>query len=154
MPKAMNPIGRVTHLDQCWSIFAPFPLTEDGWIAVKGILEDGTEVNLWKPNEDLTLEKPVNLSASFPTDRWRKYIMNICMVRYSAHRGYFVDWLRRRWETCGAMQASSPLKTVEFLFYQENTPPPGEPVPEPVNMTLWRWTSPTANEAVASTKSQ
>ena len=140
MPMSCNPIFRATYLDQRWDMFSPFPLTDDGWYVMRGTLRDGSVVNLWEPGKTVDSAKPKLVSAGYPTERWRKYLMTICSRDKIEHRRHFANWLRHRWNTEHAGDKySNQLKTVEIVYHCEMTPPPGEPVPAAQPIALWTW---------------
>ncbi|MEO8493670.1 MAG: HTTM domain-containing protein [Planctomycetota bacterium] len=140
LPRSWNAPARILGLDQNWSMFAPLPRTEDGWLVMEGTLRDGSTVNLWEFDEPLPWAKPPLVSATYHTQRWRKYLDNLTTDSYAAHRMYFCEWLARRWNE----QQAEGLKTrevhkVELSHRIELTPPPGEPMPDPETRVLWTW---------------
>lgn len=140
LPRSWNGVGRALGLDQNWSMFAPKPRTEDGWLVMKGTLHDGTEVNLWRFDEPLPWDKPQLVSDQFASQRWRKYLDNLTIDHYALQRRYFCDWLARRWnQERGGKEADRQVHTVELVHRLEITPPPGEPLPEIETEVLWTW---------------
>ena len=138
MPDRMNSLACVLGLEKGWSMFAPVPPREDGWPIFKGILRDGTEVNLWQPDEPIPWNKPRVVSALYRNQRWRRYLENLMMDRYTLYRPYFADWLHTRWNRTRARGNSArEVVTVEILRQLETTPPPGEPFPIPETIVLW-----------------
>jgi hypothetical protein len=140
LSRVWNGPARVLGLDQNWSMFAPLPRTEDGWLVMEGTLHDGSVVNLWRFDEPLPWAKPPLVSATYRTQRWRKYLDNLTTEDHAVHRMYFCAWLARRWNE----QHADGLKTrevhkVELSHRIEITPPPGEPIPEPETRVLWTW---------------
>ncbi len=140
MPRSWNAPARVLGLDQNWSMFAPLPRTEDGWLVMEGTLKDGSIVNLWEFDEPLPWDKPEVVSATYKTQRWRKYLDNLTTEPYGPNRMYFCDWLARRWDNEQASGNSSrEVDKVELSHRIELTPPPGNPMPEPETRVLWTW---------------
>merc|ERR1711964_376166 len=118
--------------DQNWSMFAPIPRTEDGWLVMRGTLRDGSEVNLWQPNQPLPWNKPPLVSAVYLSQRWRKYLDNLTIDAHGPHRMYFGDWLQTRWNQEHASgDRQREVIEVELIHRIELTPPPGQPIPEP-----------------------
>jgi predicted DCC family thiol-disulfide oxidoreductase YuxK len=128
-------VANIFQLYQRWDMFAPQPMTDDGWYVVPGELSDGTEVNVWKPGEKLDWEKPELVSNTFPHFRWRKYLTNISFNNYSSHRLHFSRYLCRRWSADHPDE--KPLKTFKIFYMRETTPPPGIPLPDPEKVLLW-----------------
>ena len=71
-------------------------IAEDGWLVMRGVLRNGEEVNLWDFDEPLPLDKPPVVSATYKTQRWRKYLDNLTTEPFGLHRIYFVNWLHKR----------------------------------------------------------
>ncbi len=140
LPVTWNAPARILGLDQNWSMFAPLPRTEDGWLVMRGTLHDETEVNLWEFDQPLPWEKPSLVSATYHTQRWRKYLDNLTTEMFAPHRMYLCDWLARRWNTQRAAgQEARKVHKVELIHRIELTPPPGHPIPEPETRVLWTW---------------
>jgi hypothetical protein len=137
MPHRYNGLACALGMVQNWSLFAPFPKREDTWLVMKGTLQDGSEVNLWEPGGPFPWTKPALLSATFPSSRWQVYLSGIPSDRFAFHRQSFANWLKRRWDR-GHSQGR-PEKTVakvEIISLLEETPPPGEPIPEPESVEV------------------
>lgn len=140
LPRSWNLPARILGLDQNWSMFAPLPRTEDGWLVMEGTLRDGSIVNLWQFDEPLPWSKPPLVSATYRTQRWRKYLDNLTTEGYAAHRMYFCEWLARRWNEQHAQERRMrEVHKVELSHRIELTPPPGQPIPEPETRVLWTW---------------
>jgi hypothetical protein len=118
-------------------MFAPYPLKDSGWYAIVGILEDGTQVDLLRggpsrldvrrpPGQKVTHE-PELISATFPRERWRKYLINIWPhpknpgSQTGALRRHYADYLKRHWnETHGGVKE---MKEVEIYFVWRRVEP-------------------------------
>jgi len=138
LPRQMNGIARALGLDQNWAMFSPIPRTEDGWLIMLGTLEDGTEVNLWQPGHPIPWDKPQLVSATYLTQRWRKYLDNLTTDQYVGYRDYFCEWLTARWNEEHAVDdPTQRVAKVELLHRIELTPPPGRPIPEPETKQLY-----------------
>lgn len=140
MPRTWNAPARIFGLDQNWSMFAPLPRTEDGWLVMEGTLRDGSTVNLWQFDEPLPWSKPALVSATYRTQRWRKYLDNLTTEPFAVHRMYFCEWLGRRWnEEQARGNRDREVHRVELSHQIELTPPPGQPIPDPETRVLWTW---------------
>jgi len=138
LPQESNVIGRVSGLHQRWDMFAPYPLTHDGWYEMKGTLRDGTEANLWEPGTALPVEKPKLVSATYHNQRWRKYLLNLWSEQHREQHRYLAGWLKRRWDQeIAAGEESRMVAAVQIVFHLEQTPEPHEAVPEPEPVTVW-----------------
>jgi hypothetical protein len=124
------------QLNQQWNMFAPSPLTDDGYFVIDGELESGRLVNPLTQGA-VDFSKPNNFAKTYPNTIWRKYLLTLYMVDGIAHRLHFARFLCRRWnsENQGAMS----LKRFKIYYMRIQNPPPGESRPvdaEPV--MIWR----------------
>lgn len=128
VPYPLKRLPLYARLDQKWNMFAPYPLKIDGWYIVLGTKLDGFKVDLmrnaFQGSEKISFEKPDSVSSLYPSQRWRKYMMNLRRKKYKRHRGLFLRHLCRKWN----YQASGmdQLKEIELIFMKERTPPPGQ----------------------------
>ncbi len=140
MSRDWNAPARILGLDQNWSMFAPLPRTEDGWLVMEGTLHDGSTVNLWEFDKPLPWSKPPLVSAAYHTQRWRKYLDNLTTDQHAMHRMYFCEWLAWRWnDENAAGDKTREVHRVELSHRIELTPPPGEPIPDIETRILWTW---------------
>lgn len=124
------------RLDQKWNMFAPYPLKEDGWYVIPGTLRNGDRVSLFQEphREPPEWDKPDDVSATYANQRWRKYMMNIWLKKYSDQRLYYGRYLCRRWNT--RHSGDELLESFEIYFMEEVSQPDHE-VPEPRKAHLW-----------------
>lgn len=133
-PQRWNWFGYVLRLDQYWNMFAPYPLTDDGWYVIPGQLKNGREVDLFRGGSEVSWQKPVSVSSDYSSQRWRKYMMNIWKKRYSEHRLYYGRYLCRLWNS--AHRGGEQLQTFQIYFMREDTPLPGQ-TGEVQQVKLW-----------------
>lgn len=119
LPESMETVVALTRFDQYWSLFAPYPLTDDGWYIVPGTLASGRRVDLFDGGTDISFEKPARVSQDYPTQRWRKYMMNIWMRKYASVRSGYMAWHCREWNK--THEGDERLTTVELIFMLERT---------------------------------
>jgi hypothetical protein len=139
-PAWLHNLVAAIRMEQQWLLFAPRPGRNDGWCVMRGVLVDGTEVNLWQPGQPLPWLKPKSMSSLFPNHRWRKLIVNLCWESDNEELSCFSDWLCWRWNnfyTDGA--AEKMVQTVEIIYQRERTPLPGRPRTPVVSVPLWHW---------------
>jgi hypothetical protein len=137
MPHRFNGLACALGLAQNWSMFAPIPRMDDGWLVMKGTCRDGTAVNLWAPDQPLSWDKPQLVSEMFPSSRWRSYLQAVTLEQFAFHRQHFAHWLKRRWDREQAAGAPERMiAKVEIIWQMEATPPPGEPIPKPEPVEL------------------
>jgi hypothetical protein len=113
----------LTRTDQYWNMFAPNPLSVDGWVVAPGLLENGTRVDAFQ-NGRLTFDRPPDVSATFPNARWRKYLSRLW--RYdTVHRDYFAAYLCDRWNR----NHDTRLENVTAVYMTQQTRIDGSPEP-------------------------
>jgi hypothetical protein len=115
-------------------MFSPYPMTDDGWYVIEGKLRNNQVVNVWRPELSVSYEKPSSVSSMYPTQRWRKYMMNLWSVENAPHRLYFGRYLCRSWNSSHA--EDEQLMTFNIYYMREDTLPDGsEKTPERV--AIW-----------------
>lgn len=125
MPMEARIAAVYPRLDQRWNMFAPYPLKDDGWYVIPGKLKDGTKVDLFKNGATpIKWSKPADVSDGYPSQRWRKYMMNLWMAKFSEQRLYYGRWHCRDWNSTHS--GPKTLMTFKIYFMKELTPPPGE----------------------------
>ena len=82
--KYVEPLINSLNLRQRWNMFSPHPAKQDGWVLVIGVKGDGTMVDLDRNNERVSWERPVDISATYRDQRWRKY-MEYVSTRWDPH---------------------------------------------------------------------
>ena len=134
MSQPWRTIAVYFRLDQKWNMFAPYPLKEDGWYVIPGTLRDGTRVDLFQDNSPPRWEKPDDVSATYQSQRWRKYMMNLWLAKYSEQRLYYGKYLCRKWNQ--NHRGEKQLMTFKIYFQMEKSLP-NYKVPEPERRHLW-----------------
>lgn len=134
VPSLVRWVGPLLRIDQCWDMFAPFPLKDDGWYVIPGMLRDKTEVDLFRDGKSpVSWEKPDWRSYEYKNQRWQKYMMNLWKRTNSSSRLYYGKHLCRSWNADHT--GGETLKTLRIYFMREDTLPDGEAPPEKV--LLW-----------------
>ncbi|MFM2060715.1 MAG: hypothetical protein RLZZ507_385 [Cyanobacteriota bacterium] len=119
-------MGRITRLDQSWSIFAPGPPRDDGWHVIPGNLENGNEVDIFRDGNAVNWDKP-SLSVRseiYRNMQWRTYFINLNRAIGKKLYPFYGKYLCRAWNT--QHQGSEKLKKLDVYFMDERTVPPGE----------------------------
>ena len=115
------------------------PLMNDGWYLMKGELVDGSIVNLWEPGEPLPETKPASVLHAYRNERWRRYLMSLLEPTYTPTLRDCADWLKRRWnEQYSGGKPERKVKSVEIIYYLEETVPPDRIAPDVTPMILWQ----------------
>jgi predicted DCC family thiol-disulfide oxidoreductase YuxK len=109
-------IGLTLAVDQKWNMFAPNPLTYDGWYVVNGRLQDGEQVNVIHPNQRVSFVPPASIADEYPNERWRKYLMNLSLPDNTQYRLYYGRYLCRTWNDGRALQDAHALISFDIYF--------------------------------------
>jgi predicted DCC family thiol-disulfide oxidoreductase YuxK len=132
MPDRYRWIGVATRTDQVWDMSAPFPLRDDGWYVVDGVLHNGRHVDVFRNGAPVSFTKPSSLqiAAQYRDERWRKYLMNLYLIENSDYRLYYGRYLCRKWNERRTVDAPEFLETFEIFFMMRTnvlwTEPPRE----------------------------
>lgn len=132
MPERYRWLAMATRTDQRWDMFAPYPLRDDGWYVIPGVLRNGTQVDIFRGGAPVSFEKPSAsaVSAQYKDERWRKYLMNLYLAANSGYRVHYGRYLCRRWNEGRAAGDPGQLETFEIYFMMRTNGPPAQP-PKP-----------------------
>ncbi|MGH7139127.1 MAG: hypothetical protein ACREHD_25550 [Pirellulales bacterium] len=120
LPRQWKAPAYVLGLEQTWRMFAPYPLAEDGWYEMRGVLADGSRVNLWDDRQPLPRLKPQRVADTYRNRRWRKYLIEL-RVHWAAFSPEFAQWLRNRWNLRQGNAADRWVKHVDVVYHIEQT---------------------------------
>ena len=127
-------IGYITYMDQTFNMFAPRPLTEDGWYIVPGVLRDGTKLDVLT-EQGVLYQKPKWVAYTYKNQRWQKYMMNLWSRDNSEYRLGYGQYLCRDWN--GTHPYEKELLDFDIIFMLEKTPPPGKTQKPVEPVTIW-----------------
>lgn len=118
------------RLDQYWSMFAPKPMTVDGWLLVDGKLRDGTAYDPWVKSEKVAWLRPSNIYEHFRSSSpWRKYISNVFINgKGDEYSRAFGKYLCREYNRLQEPRPVSEKQLISFeiSYLTEITPAPGQ----------------------------
>ncbi len=132
MPDRFRWIGVATRTDQRWDMFAPFPLRDDGWYVIEGVLQNGSHVDVFRDGVPVSFAKPSSsaIAGQYKDERWRKYLMNLYLAVNSDYRLYYGRYLCRRWNEGRVENDPAWLETFDIDFMMRTnvlwTQPPNE----------------------------
>lgn len=127
-PSALKPIVKALEIDQHWNMFAPGPMTGDGWYVITGRLGNGKRVDVYREKMQApTFDKPPLVSAMYASQRVRKYMMNIWKKKNQKFRVYYGKYLCRKWNK--SRQGKKRLKNFQIHYMLEKTLPKGRTKP-------------------------
>lgn len=134
-PSELTPLMFTLRLDQQWDMFAPYPMLDDGWFVIPGVLSSGTAVDLFRPGQPLSYEKPRNISAEYRDQYWRKYMGRLWEARYADYRLPYGQYLCRQWNA--KHDGDEMLRSFEMIYIREVTQRDGtEAAPEAIS--IWK----------------
>jgi len=136
MPDSLKDVALLTRLEQKWDMFAPTPLLDDGWYVMRGRLADGTVVDALnaRPGEP-SFDKPADVAGMYPSQLWRKYMVNLAGQGYSPLRPWFARWACQQWNL--QAEPGQELRGLDIYYVIERTQPPGQP-PYVHSEVLWQ----------------
>lgn len=134
-PMSLNPFGYALRIDQCWALFAPKPLTEDGWLVLEATLRDGSKVDLIRSGRPVSYEKPARISAEYRDCKWQKLEMNLYLAQFQKVREPFGQHLAAQWNSTQPPNRQVVSWTLNYM--RELTLPLGFAV-TPQKVELWR----------------
>lgn len=133
--KKWNGVATFFHLHQYWSMFAPKPLGYTGWVILSAVQSNNnieTKIDLWQKGKPLTMEKPYRYDMTFPVFRLRKMFGNLLSKRNNKYSQHYLAYLCDKWNK----KPGYNIKSIEFIFMKQITPPPGQPLPEPEKIII------------------
>ena len=96
VPDSVNQHPQNEAPDQRWNMFAPEPLSVDGWLVAPGELESGERVDAFY-RSSFTWERPADLADTYPSARWRKFVANAWRGDGDTLERGFAGYLCGRW---------------------------------------------------------
>jgi predicted DCC family thiol-disulfide oxidoreductase YuxK len=137
VPPRLRTLGLLIRVDQAWDMFSPWPQKDDGWYVIEGNLRDGRPVDLWNRKiGPVNWDKPANIAAMYPNERWRKYFMNLYIISNSDYRLYYGRYLCRQWNDQPDRLYQDQLLTFDIYFMMKTNRDPGLP-PVMSKQLLW-----------------
>lgn len=108
-----SPDLRLLRLDQQWNMFAPRPVSDDGYYVVAAETTEGAWVNAWiVGGAEVEWDKPARVASQYPNARWRKLMMNLCQNEHQAWRRSLMEYLFSR---------QSKVRALRLYFVLEKT---------------------------------
>ena len=132
-PHSLNFPGFTLRIDQYWIMFAPSPVSEDGWFVVPGQLADGRIVDVFRDGAPVSWDRPESVANSYINRRWRRYLWTVTRSDSAAYRKYFAGYLCREWDR----RHAEVLESLDIILMYENSLP-DLTVSPPQKMVLWQ----------------
>ncbi len=103
-PEKLLWIGNLAGINYPWIKFSTTSLlnekkqTKDKWFVLRGVLKDGTEINLLREGEKLSWNKPSKENDIYKNVRWKQAIFNIFTEQYyKVCQPYYAYHLCMKW---------------------------------------------------------
>jgi len=117
-----------------WYMFAPNPMTTDGWWVINGLTENGMNIDPLT-RQAPTWQKPEDLLHRWGVF-WQMYLVKLTQGEYHQYRTYLGNYLTLRHRRNSAR--GQGLTRFDFYYVAEPTLPPGSPKPFPATpQYLW-----------------
>ena len=134
-PQWVNPFGYVLYLHQYWTMFAPRPTTDDGWVIMEAVLANGARVDLLRDGRPVSFEKPALISAEFRDSKWQKAILSLWPSLYRHMRPSFGNYMAFQWNDTHS--PSEQIRGWTLWYMREDTLPHGAQA-KPVKIEMLR----------------
>ncbi len=134
LPKPVEIVGSVFRLNQFWTMFAPFPTFDDGWVIVDAELFNGQKWDILN-HRPVDYSRPESISGMYKDTMWRKYFINIRTREYEDYRLFLGRYLCRQWNNDHT--GTEQVKTFKIYYLLESTQPYGQPMSQIVQEMLW-----------------
>jgi hypothetical protein len=102
VPSPLRSAGVYLGISQRWDMFAPHPLTDDGWYVIPATLRDGRTVDAagvlrgHTEVRPLSWRKPASVRDSYDGEHWRKYLESLRLHNPGQHL-YLSRYICREW---------------------------------------------------------
>lgn len=136
LPEPPVAFTMLLRLDQNWAMFAPKPTLEDGWFVIPALTRSGHWVDLFRNGAPVEWNKPsaMEISYSYPNDRWCKFMMNLWGSQFAYYRLYYCRYLERQW--LRKHSGAEALEQIDVYFMLKVTPPDYKPY-DVVKTLMW-----------------
>lgn len=131
---SLNDIVFALQLNQQWNMFAPSPMTGDGWFIVEGQLANGKVYDILN-DHDYTEARPKQLEKEYKDVYWQKFLLSLQFGSDDWHTLHFARYLCRKWNDNNSH--ANWVKTFNVYYMMELTPPMHEPAKPIIKETIW-----------------
>lgn len=124
LPAAVTRMAPIVIGPQSWGVFAGPGLEQGGWFSVEVATAGGKTYDAWLGDKPFDRSRPPLVSATYPDDRFRKYMLNLAsMPAGSPYPQRFAIWSRQQWN---ARHPDQPARAVKVWWVKERTLLSGE----------------------------
>jgi hypothetical protein len=112
-PPQVNQLAYALGLDQSWGLFAPRPSRYTGWFVIRGVLDDGGDVDLLTGGP-VSHDRPALISDQYVNVRWRRFRMSLYEGSLPGMWQHYGEYLAHEYERG---HPDRRVRVVEFHFY-------------------------------------
>ncbi len=124
LPPLLGQVAPLLVGPQSWGVFAGPGLEQSGWFALQVQARDGRSYDAWWGDREFSDERPERIAASYPDDRWRKYMLNLAgLPPHHPYQERFVAWAAGAWDR---RHGENPAHGVSLWYVAQDTSPGGE----------------------------
>jgi len=127
-PAPVDDVLRYADLMQKWNMFAPNPVTADGWMHIPAVLADGTRIDL--ATGGVPSDAPLFADPLY--SRWTKVTEWIASPEGVPYRQEY-SRMYCRLRNLHLQPGQSPILSFDLIYYERQIPPPGG-APAPVRV--------------------
>lgn len=118
LPEPVRALALTLGINQRWTMFAPRPSHAEYWYVIRGQLENGESVDVYRMTKgEPKWEKPADPFSVFESRRWRKFLERLPEDKYGRLRLFYARYLCRKWNEQAAR--GEKLSTLEIGIYRE-----------------------------------
>lgn len=125
LPALLRAGIRTLGLEQHFQMFG-IPPNESPWFVYEARLKNGTKVDLFRADHQLELERPDDISSTFPGHNWRKLHQNLVDGRLVAYRPALLEYAVRKWNA--SHPEDEQVMSATLRCFVERTGPDYNPV--------------------------
>lgn len=98
VPEKIKWIGQLLRIDQRWGMFIPLYSWYSGWFVFPGRLKDGSEIDLFKNEKEISFEKPLLAREIYNNASWKAFYINTLLEpTYRKAFPYLLRYICYKW---------------------------------------------------------
>lgn len=125
LPRILGAVVRTLGLDQHFQMFG-IPPNQSPWFVYETRLNNGEKRDIFRPGNQLDLNRPENVAATFPGHNWRKLHQNLVDARLAAYRPALLEYAVRKWNE--QHQEAEQVQAATLRCFIEKTGPNHNPL--------------------------
>lgn len=113
-------LAQALRFEQCWNMFSPEVMKDDGWYITEGITSDSGKIDVTRQGEITDYSKPNVVLDHIDNDRWRKFGESYMQPVNEGIRIHYCNYLLRRWNR---EHPDKKVKRLNIVYMKETTEP-------------------------------